>query len=78
METDGYGSFSSRKEGEEKFWVCFGSVEMRGESYDIALVLLASALLDDQGLCRPFFERMRAPKMSPPKGRVRGKGLRSH
>lgn len=65
MEVAGYGELSAVKTGGAVV-VRFGSVETSGENYDLALIRLASALLDHPILSGPFLVRMRDPAESPP------------
>lgn len=65
MEAAGHGEFSLSREGNQ-IALAFGRVKARGETYDVALLRLACALLDSVDLCSLFFARMRNPALNPP------------
>ena len=65
LEAAGHGEFSITFEGAE-ILLGFGRVEVRGETYDVALLRLASALLDSVDFGSLFLARMRNPMRNPP------------
>jgi hypothetical protein len=58
MEAAGHGKFTISQEGNE-IDLAFGRIKVRGETYDVALLRLASALLDSVDFCFLFLARMR-------------------
>lgn len=65
MEDAGHGEFSVNHDRDEVVLV-FRDIEVRGETYDIALLRLASAVLDSADLCFVFLACMRDPSRNPP------------
>ena len=65
MEAQGYGAFSIRNDAGGVITV-FGPVKVRGENCDVALLRLASALLDQPEFCEPFLTRIRNLSMNLP------------
>lgn len=70
MEEAGQGEFTMDREGEE-IVLAFGEMTVRGETYDVALLRLASALLDSVDLGALFLARMRNPARNPPAANLR-------
>jgi hypothetical protein len=64
MQLDGHGEFFCREDKGE-IVLAFGSVEVRAENSDLALLRLASALLDHPKFSAPFLARMRNPAKNP-------------
>ena len=58
LQNDGYGELGMRVDRGEVV-VSFGPIEVRGENCDVALVRLATALLDHAALSGPFLGYMR-------------------
>ena len=65
MEAAGHGEFSIGREGDQ-FVLAFDQVEVRAKSYDVALLRLASAMLDSLEFCSLFLARMRNHACNPP------------
>jgi hypothetical protein len=58
MASEGYGSLTVGGT-EPKVWVAFGATKVEAENYDIALVRLAGALLEDVTVGNLFLKRIR-------------------
>jgi hypothetical protein len=58
MEADGYGELIVDIE-DDGVALIFGTVHVRADNYDIALVRLAGALLNDRHVGSTFMERLR-------------------
>lgn len=65
MEEAGHGEFSIECE-DGQVLLTFGRIQVRGETYDVALLRLASALLDSEDFCSLFLARMRNHACNPP------------
>ena len=63
LESDGHGDLVIERL-DDGINIAFGNVKVRAENYDIALVRLAGALLDDARLGGHFLERLRLGKLS--------------
>jgi hypothetical protein len=59
MESEGHGELAI-DEGRDEVTLTFGGVKVRAENYDIALVRLAGALLDDEHIGLQFLARVRS------------------
>lgn len=70
MKDAGYGAFHIERDGSQ-ILLAFGRVEARGETYDVALLRLASALLDSHEYGGAFLARMRNPSHNPPAANLR-------
>lgn len=70
MADAGHGAFTMDHEGAE-IVLSFGRITVRAESYDVALLRLASALLDSVDFCSLFLARMRNPARNPPAANLR-------
>jgi hypothetical protein len=60
MQGAGYGKLSISQEP-GGFALSFGPVSVRGETYEVALLRLAGALLDHADFAGAFLERLRKP-----------------
>jgi hypothetical protein len=64
MQAEGYGEFAISQD-EDEVVLSFAAIGARGESYNLALLRLAGAVLDSDDLCTPFLVRMRKPSPNP-------------
>lgn len=58
MESSGYAKFAVQPEV-QGYVLTFGKIRVHGETYDVGLLRLASALIDSVEFCAVFIERMR-------------------
>lgn len=62
MEAEGKGAFT-KEDGDEIVQVGFGGVYCEGPTYDIALVRLANALIDDPKYSRAICDILRSAQL---------------
>ena len=63
LQSDGHGELVTARM-EDGISLAFGDVKVRAENYDIALVRLAGALLDDARLGSHFLARLRSGNLT--------------